>query len=262
MKRALRQLAQSLLIRLGRPSARRRRLRQAAVSTPFPRKWKDVLTHRCRHYQRLPGALQKRFRQQVQVFLSERKITGIEMPVDDEARLLVAASAVSLSVGWPDYTWDQLAEVLLYPDSFDRDYNFGGAEYAGQAHPWGIVIISRPALDRSFAETSHAYHVGFHEFAHLLDLKKTHFDGIPAGLGDDSIRRWLAIIEDEGRRLRQGDSVLDPYALTGRVEFFPTAVEAFFQTPVRLAGKSAELYEFLSSYFAQDPASWDRATGS
>ena len=44
------------------------------------------------------------------------------MEVDDELRLLVAASAVTLSAGWPDYEWDQLTEVLLYPDDFDRDY--------------------------------------------------------------------------------------------------------------------------------------------
>ncbi|HEY7190442.1 MAG TPA: zinc-dependent peptidase [Vicinamibacterales bacterium] len=262
MKDALKQLAQSLLHRLARPSARLRRLRQAALAAPFPRRWRDVLRARCRHYERLSPLLQTRFRQQVQVFLTEKKVTGVEMRVNAEMRVLVAASAVSLSVGWPDYTWDQLAEVLLYPDNFDRDYNFGGTDISGQAHPWGIVILSAPALNRSFEEASHSFHVGFHEFAHLLDLMQTQFDGIPAGLSDDSIRRWLAIVDDEQRRLRRGDSILDPYALTGTVEFFPTAVEAFFQMPVRLADSHAALYDFLSSYFAQDPASWDRATGS
>jgi hypothetical protein len=198
----------------------------------------------------------------VQVFLAEKKVTGVEMRVDDATRLLVAASAISLSVGWPEYTWDQLTEVLLYPDNFDRDYNFGGTDLSGQAHPWGIVILSVPALDRSFEDPPSRYHVGFHEFAHLLDLTQTRFDGIPAGLSDDSIHRWLAITEDEQARLRRGDSVLDPYALTGMVEFFPTAVEAFFQMPVKLADKHRELYDFLSSYFAQDPARWDDATRS
>ena len=262
MKNALRQLAQSLLNRLGQPSARRRRLRQAASSTPFPKTWKRVLQDRCRHYQRLPAPHQKRFTQQLQVFLSERKVTGVGIRVKDETRVLVAASAVSLSVGWPDYTWDQLGEVLLYPNSFDRDYNFGGNDFSGQAHPWGIVIMSVPALEQSFEDTSHAYHVGFHEFAHLLDLTKTRFDGVPSGLNDDATRRWLSIVEDEERRLRRGHSELDPYALSGPVEFFPTAVEAFFQIPVKLAESHAELYEFLSSYFAQDPASWDRAIRS
>lgn len=180
------------------------------------------------------------------------------MKVRDETRLLVAASAISLTVGWPGYTWDQLAEVLLYPDDFDRDYNFGGTDASGTAHPWGVVIISVPALNRSFEYSHHGYHVGFHEFAHLLDLAQTRFDGIPSYLNDDSIRRWIKIVRKEETRLRRGNSVLDPYALSNSVEFFATAVEAFFQLPVEMADRHHELYSFLSSYFCQDPALWSK----
>ena len=174
-------------------------------------------------------------------------------------RLLVAASAVMLSLGWPSYTWDQLAEVLLYPEDFDRDYKFGGTEASGITHPWGIVILSVPALRRSFEETDEGYHLGFHEFAHLLDLAQTRFDGIPPYLTDDSTRQWLRILEKEESRLRRGDSVLDPYGLSGPVEFFAVAVEAFFQIPFALADRHGELYAFLSSYFCQDPATWSGA---
>src|SRR5437762_4941102 len=139
MKATLSQLTQALLSRLSRAPTRLRRQREAAVSIPFPQPWTELLKTRCEHYNRLSIAFQDRFRQQVQIFLAEKRISGVEMEVDDEIRLLVAASAVSLSVGWRDYTWDQLAEVLLYPDNFDRDYNFGGTDASGRAHPWGIV---------------------------------------------------------------------------------------------------------------------------
>jgi len=260
MKATLSQLTQALLSRLGRAPTRLRRQREAAVSIPFPQPWTELLKTRCEHYNRLPIALQDRFRQQVQIFLAEKRITGVQVDMDDETRLLVAASAVSLSVGWPDYTWDQLAEVLLYPDNFDRDYNFGGMDASGQAHHWGVVILSVPALKRSFDEVSD-HHVGFHEFAHLLDLWRTRFDGIPTGLSDELIRRWLRIVQDEEDRLRRGDSVLHPYALSGPVEFFATTVEDFFQTPTALAARHLELYEFHSSYFCQDPAGWSRPAG-
>ena len=133
---------------------------------------------------------------------------------------------------------------------------------SGNAHPWGIVILSVPTLNRSFDESANGYHVGFHEFAHLLDLAQTRFDGIPSYLTDDAIRRWLKIVEDETDRLRRNDSLLDPYALSSPVEFFATAVEAFLQTPVALAGRHGELYQFLSTYFDQDPASWSRAANA
>jgi Mlc titration factor MtfA (ptsG expression regulator) len=81
------------------------------------------------------------------------------MHVSEETKLLVAASAVMLTVGWPGHTWDKLAEVLVYPDDFDRDYRFGGTDFSGQADPWGIVILSEPALQRSFAATDDGYHL-------------------------------------------------------------------------------------------------------
>jgi len=181
------------------------------------------------------------------------------MTVSDETKLLVAASAISLSVGWSGYTWDQLSEVLLYPTNFDHDYKFGGTERSGTAHSWGVVIISVPALNRSFDTNAGGYHVGFHEFAHLLDLAQTRFDGIPSYLREDSIREWTTIVQREEERLRRGDSVLDPYALSGAVEFFATAVEAFFQIPIDVAERHRSLYGFLSTYFCQDPAAWSQA---
>ena len=192
--------------------------------------------------------------------MAEKRITGIETQVTDEVRLLVAASAVMLTVGWPGYTWDQLTEVLVYPDDFDRDYKFGGTDLSGQAHPWGIVILSAPALLRSFAEIGNGYHLGVHEFAHLLDLAQTRFDGIPPYLSEESIRKWLTIMEQEDERLRRGDSQLSPYGLSGPEELFAVAVEAFFQRPVALTRSHSELYAFLSSYFRQDPAAWRGST--
>ena len=67
------------------------------------------------------------------------------------------------------YDWRRLAEVLLYQDYFDRDYNFGG-ERAGIVDHWGTVILSVPALRQSFENSDIAYHVGLHEFAHLAAM--------------------------------------------------------------------------------------------
>jgi Mlc titration factor MtfA (ptsG expression regulator) len=226
------------------------------LSAPFPQEWKKFLETRSECYRRLPRSSQTEFLRQTQIFLAETRITGIETDVSNEIRLLVAASAITLSVGWPGYTWDSVSEVLIYPDDFDRDYRLGGTDFSGQAHPWGTVILSAPALLRSFSESRDGYHVGFHEFAHLLDLAHMQFDGIPSYLPDESIREWEAILKREDERLRRGDSILSPYGLSGPEELFAVAVEAFFQTPVPLMRAHPDLYRFLSSYFHQDPAAW------
>jgi Mlc titration factor MtfA (ptsG expression regulator) len=230
------------------------------------------------HYERLPTALRSRFEDDVRILLAETRISGVEVEVTDELRLLVAASAATLSLGWPDYEWDQLTEVLLYPDEFDRDYRltsdplFGsedGAdegdpwdkELAGQTHSWGTVIISVPTLVESFADPDDGYHVGLHEFAHLLDVDRTHFDGIPVGLDSARSREWVAIMEKEMERLRNGKSALDPYGDRDPVEFLAVAVEAFFEMPLVVRQRHREVYAILSTYFGQDPAAWDDLRG-
>jgi MtfA peptidase len=226
------------------------------------------------HYKRLPPPVRAEFDGQIQVFLAEKRVTPIETRLTGEARLLVAASAATLSAGWPGYTWDQLSEVLLYPDHFDRDYQFASAQpvedqrllntdpiLLGQAHPWGVVVLSHPALKTGFgAAGQSASHVGFHEFAHLLDLSRSTFDGVPSYLPDDAVRHWSGLLAQERERLERGDSVLDPYGLSSAPELFAVSVEAFFQNPLGVEKGHGDLYEFLASYFNQDPAAWSSSS--
>jgi Mlc titration factor MtfA (ptsG expression regulator) len=242
---------------LGRKALRRR----AARALPFPPEWRELLLRRYDHFERLDASWRARFEDDVRIFLAEKRITGVGVEVDDELRLLVAASAVTLSAGWPEYDWDQLTEVLLYPDDFDRDYTPGGSDRAGETHPWGTVILSVPALFESFDYPDDAFHVGLHEFAHLLDVNQTHFDGIPVGLDEAHSREWLAVAEHEMERLRRGRSAIDDYGAHDPVEFLAVAVEAFFQVPQLVRRRHRELYAILSSYFGQDPAAWDDARG-
>ena len=250
-------LGLSLRRLLDRGTARRR----AALARPFPDEWRRALLESYDHYERLPADERARLEDDLRLFLAEKRITGVGVDVTDDLRLLVAASAVTLSLGWPDYEWTQLTEVLLYPDDFDRDYRVGENELAGQAHPWGTVILSVPALFESFEVPDDAYHVGIHEFAHLLDVDQTHFDGIPVGLQGRLAREWVEVAEKEMERLRQGRSALDDYGAHDPVEFLAVAVEGFFEIPQVLRRRHRELYELLRAYFRQDPAAWDDARG-
>jgi Mlc titration factor MtfA (ptsG expression regulator) len=242
---------------------RRGRRRAAALALPFPQGARDFLLERYGHFERLPSEWRARFEDDVRLFLAETRITGIGTDSTEERRLLVAASAVTLTLGWPDAEWDRVTEVLLYPDDFDRDYRFGADEEgrAGEAHPWGTIILSVPTLEESFDYDDDGYHVGLHEFAHLLDVEQALFDGMPRGLAAPARREWPGLVERETERIRKGHSVLDEYGAEDEVEFFPVAVEAFFERPQALRRRHSELYETLRDYFAQDPAAWEDVIG-
>jgi Mlc titration factor MtfA (ptsG expression regulator) len=196
------------------------------------------------------------FERDVRRFITTQRITGVETTVDDHLRLLVAASAATLSVGWPGYRWSEVSEVLLYPDDFDRDYAIGPREIAGIAHVWGTVILSAPSLWHSFTCHEESYHLGFHEFAHLLTYDRGLAMKVPIGLSPERIQLWEHIEAQELARIDTGDSIVDGYALHPS-EFFPCAVEAFFQRPMALRERHPQLYGFLSRYFRQSPATWE-----
>ncbi len=247
-------------LRIRRVLARHAR-RRTAEAAPFPAPWSAFLDERYDHYDRLPDGPRRAFEGKIMVFLAETRITGVGIEVTDELRLLVAASASTLSLAWDGHAWEHLAEVLLYARDFDRDYTFEGRELAGEAHPWGTVIISVPTLLDSFDDPDDGYHVGLHEFAHLVDMWGTRFDGIPSGFDEDQSRRWLALAEREMERMRHGRSVIDPYGAESPVEFLAVAVEAFFERPLALRRGHAEVYQMLRGYFRQDPAAWDDERG-
>jgi Mlc titration factor MtfA (ptsG expression regulator) len=235
--------------------------RHALLDAPFPDTWRRFLAERYEHYERLPDDLRLRFERDVRVFLGEKRITGVGIDATDDLRLLVAASAVTLSLCWPEYEWDQLTEVLLYPQDFDRDYSFEQPELAGQAHPWGTVILSVPALHESFADPWDGFHVGLHEFAHLLGLTRTEFGAVPVGLSPARAPEWLALVDRERDRMRRGKTVIDTYGEESPEEFLAVAVEAFFETSLALRQRHREVYAILSEYFRQDPAAWDDERG-
>jgi Mlc titration factor MtfA (ptsG expression regulator) len=152
-----------------------------------------------------------------------------------------------------------VTEVLLYPQDFGRDYSFEAKELSGQAHAWGTVILSVPSLRESFVHPDDGYHVGLHEFTHLLDMEGGQFDGIPAGFPAGRVREWVAVVAREMERLLHGRSAIDPYGADEPAEFLAVAVEAFFERPQELRRRHQELYGMLRDYFRQDPAAWDDA---
>ena len=234
---------------------RKYRRRRRILSRPFPADWEFILRGHVPYYSTLSAEEQERFKQEIQIFLGEKRITGIDTEIDDTIRILIAASAIIPVFNFPEWEYDNLGEVLVYPSSFDEEYEFShrSGDILGLVTNYGgTMIISKPALLYGF-EKMDKTNVGIHEFAHKVDGADGSIDGVPALLVDKkTAARWMRIVEKESEIIREGRSEINPYALTNSAEFFAVASEYFFENPSSLAEKHPELYEILRRIFKQD----------
>ncbi|RFZ95708.1 peptidase [Mucilaginibacter conchicola] len=224
-------------------------------------KQKALLTQHIDYYNNLSDDDKAYFVDKVEQFLDAVRIEGVGLEVNDTDRLMVASSAVIPIFKFKDWTYRNVTNVLLYPDTFDKDYQFEGGDernimgMVGSGYMNGQMILSRAALQKGFSKNNGKQNTGIHEFVHLLDKADGATDGIPEGfLPHEYIKPWVQMMHQEISKIRAGHSDIDPYAATNEAEFFAVVSEYFFEKPDQLQAKHPELYDLLSKTFGQDLA--------
>ncbi len=240
------------------------RRRQRLVAKPFADSDREILRQHVTFYRGLTDPNKQRFEDLMKVFLGEVTITGIRTDVDDVSRMLVGASAIIPIFGLDDFEYAGLGEVLLYPDSFNEDYQVEGAEgrstqqptilgMVGNAHLSGVMILSKPSLLVGFRNDSDRRNVGIHEFSHLIDKRDGDIDGIPATIPPQTIDPWVRWVGEELRGDGKSDATIDDYAYTNEAEYFAVLSEYFFESPALLQQKNPRLFEMMRKMYHQNP---------
>ena len=241
--------------RMTGPFRRRRKI----LAQPFPPEWEAVLQENVVFYRSLDAEGRARYQRELQVFLGEKRITGIKTSVDTTTLVLAGSSAIIPIFGFPDWEWDQISEILIYPGRFGPEFEIDGEENRNTLGVVGtgalnrVMILSKPDLLQGFRNPADKRNVGLHEFAHLVDKSDGTIDGIPTvGLDRRSIGPWIELIRRKMTEIEAGDSDLNPYALTNEAEFFAVATEYLFERPGMMQQKHPVLFGFMQKIFNQD----------
>jgi len=233
---------------------RRDRRRAELAETPFPEAWRDTLEEYVDYYRELDDAEKARFETEVRWFVDEQVITGPRgADVDDELKVLVAASAVVVVFGRQGFRYPKLRDIVVYERSFDEDYASGG-NILGMVHGQGPILFSARSLKQGFRGEHDGRNVGYHEFAHVLDFEQGQADGVPGFMPWGSIEPWLAVVHEETAQVEKHRSLLRDYAATNEAEFFAVATEVFFEKPDQLKERHPELYALMVEAYGQDLA--------
>lgn len=226
------------------------------VSSSFPQAWKELLEQNVIYYEKLNASNKRRFENNVAEFLLNCKITGIETNISDLDQVLVASSAVIPTFGFPNWRYPNVREVLLYPDTFDSNFQFDGKGtkniqgMVGNQHLEGVVILSKRALVQGFKNETDKQNTAIHEFVHLIDKADGSVDGIPQLIMQKQyVLPWIDLIHHEMNRIADGDSDINPYAATNTGEFLAVISEYFFERPELMKKKHPKLYAMLEQFY-------------
>ena len=200
------------------------------------------------------GKLQ--FEARIKYFLAHTTIRGIDVEVEGLDSLLIASGAIMLIFSFPDWKYNNISEVLLYKDTFSRDFQTQGKArdvlgMVGDGAMQREMILSKPALRASFLRPNDGHNTAIHEFAHLVDKADGYVDGIPEYLlPKPEVQPWVDLIRQTINEMKdKGHSDIDMYAATSESEFFAVVSEYFFERPEQLKDHHPELFSFLNDMF-------------
>ncbi len=223
----------------------------------FPEHWRLLLQQNVPFYNSLSAEDRQGFEYELMEFLSNCQITGVKTKVEEIDKVLIGSSAIIPIFAFPEWKYFNLQEVLLYPGSFNENFEIEGSDrrilgMVGSGYMDGKMILSKHALRQGFKNESDKKNTAIHEFVHLIDKKDGSIDGIPSALLERQyILPWLDLIEQEVNKIRQGKSDINPYGATNQAEFFAVLSEYFFERPILLKKKHPQLYGLLEKVFNQ-----------
>jgi Mlc titration factor MtfA (ptsG expression regulator) len=228
---------------------------------PFPARWHTILLENVHYYGNLSPEKQVLFGKRIMQFLSEIRITGVQLQLEELDEILIAASAIIPVFGFEEWEYAHLDEVLLYPTTFNQRFEYNNE--ADERHVMGMVgdgymngkmILSRNALRMGFKNATDKNNTAIHEFIHLLDKEDGDVDGIPNVLLEHQYSiPWLKMMHQKMEEINKDASDIRNYAGTNQAEYFAVVSEYFFERPDLFKRKHPQLYAMMEQCFRQSP---------
>lgn len=231
------------------------KMKSEKAENVLPENYWDILEEYVRFYRALPEADKKLFEKRVEKFLKEVKITGVNAEVEELDMMLIAAAAIIPVFAIPDWEYINLHEVLLYPGTFNQEFDQQGIDrYVSGMVGRGVMkdkmILTKWYLRQGFINQQDAHNTAIHEFVHLIDKMDGTMDGVPEIILERKyVKEWKALMTTTTNEINNGHSDINDYAATNHVEFFAVVAEYFFEQPALMATRHPAVFAMLEKIF-------------
>lgn len=217
----------------------------------------------CRLWHRLDPREKEQLRRHVRLFLYNvyfEPCGGLK-EVREEMKMAVAVNASLLLLGGRQPFFENLRDVLVYPDEFipEPDETEDEGEVSlGEATSNGNVLLSWVDVEDCGTEPFEGTNVVIHEFAHVVDVVERTEIGRAAysayfslnaaehfgSISERFVNHWKTYRET-------GQGILDEYAATNPAEFFAVATEFFFEVPKQFSLDYPEMYKMMTDIYGR-----------
>ncbi len=185
------------------------------------------------------------FQNRVELFIDKKSITGRQnFIVTPEVAVLLASSAVQLTLGLETWDLDYFNQILIYPSEYKNPQT--GNMHKGETNMGGFMCFSWQDFMKGNQKPDDKINLGLHEFGHAL-----RFSGVNGNETDyffeNYFKRWLACAAREYTKMRKGySSIFRKYGAVNINEFFSVVIETFFEKPSEFKNYFPELYMHTS----------------
>lgn len=169
-------------------------------------------------------------------------------------KILIGATIVQVTFGFPRVTLSHFKKILIYPDRYFS--TISQTYHRGEVNPrLGIIVLSWPCFIEGFVDERDGINLGIHEVAHALKLENWIRSNDEFNFLNPKIwRSYEELAQREMNLIRTGES--DFFRKRGAEnehEFFAVALENFFEKPVPFKAQFPDLYQTLVMLLQQDP---------
>lgn len=213
----------------------------------------EILRKHFKFYNYLPKRSQNIFEFRVAKFMDIRTFVPRQMvEVTEEMKVLISASAIMLSFGFPRVFLSYFKYIVVFPDQF---FSSNGQRYhKGEVNPKDkAIVLSWRHFVEGYA-SSDGINLGIHEMAHALQLENITTNQEYNFIDNEAIDHWQNLTLQEQSKIKQKQAtIFRAYAATDHAEFFAVAAEIFFEQPATFAAYNFQLYDCLRRILKQDP---------
>lgn len=236
---------------------------------PFPPGWRAIIEERFAPWATLDDDERSRLEALTRELVDRKNWEAArDFAVTRDMQVTVAAHAALLILRLDHSYYQGVSVIIMHPTTMVLTGERAGPASGvvtnapmpilGQANLRGPITIAWDSVTHEARHPERGHNVVYHEFAHKLDMLNGSANGVPPLSSREEYESWNRVCLQEYELLHsspRASPLLRDYAGVNPAEFFAVITEVFFDKPKEMKHHKRDLYDVLTGFYRQDPAS-------